>query len=114
LPTVARVAEILHPTLDMGQRLGRLLTRLEVGVPVALIDLATIAGNSLARGDYHNLLKAGLASIETLETISDAELLLLLAGDEEKLSVVRQAIKAFRERELESIPSQPILASYEG
>ncbi len=114
LPTVARVAEILHPNLDMGYRLSRLLTRLEVGVPVALIDLASIAGNSLARGNYHNLLKAGLASIEALETISDDELLLVLAGDGEKLIVVRDAIKIFRERELESIPIQPILTTYEG
>jgi replicative superfamily II helicase len=113
LPTVTRVAEILHPNLDLGHRLSRLLTRLEVGVPVALIDLASIAGNSLARGDYHNLLKAGLASIETLEKISDDELLLLLAGDAEKIRVVRNAIRTFRDRERELLPSQPILTTYE-
>jgi hypothetical protein len=50
----------------MGQRVARLLARLEVGVPVAVIDLASIAGNQLARGDYHNLLKAGLYSIEAI------------------------------------------------
>ncbi len=114
LPTVARVAEIIHPGLDLGQRIARLLARLEVGVPVAVIDLATIAGNQLARGDYHNLIKAGLCSLEAIDNSSDEELLPHLAGEPDKLRVVREAVEIYREREREIAPTSPILPAYEG
>jgi helicase len=113
LPTVARVAEVLHPGLDLRERVARLLARLEVGVPAAVIDLASIAGNRLARGDYHNMLKAGLGSIEAIEKSPDEELRALL-GDAEKLRVVREAVETYRERERELAPVSPILPPYEG
>jgi hypothetical protein len=38
LPTVVRVAELLHPTLDLSERYERLRTRLEIGVPSVTVD----------------------------------------------------------------------------
>lgn len=40
LPTIAQVAELLHPTLNLADRVTRLLIRLNLGVPVQIIDLA--------------------------------------------------------------------------
>lgn len=112
LPTVCRVAEIVHPGLDLGGRAERLLTRLEVGVPPAAIDLATHAGSRLSRGDYRSLLEAGVCSIEALEKYPDEELLKLLSGSRSKLAAVRAAVKAYRNQEDERGAS-PILPPYE-
>src|SRR5690349_2378062 len=60
LLAVTRVAELLHPGLDLSERCSRLLTRLEVGVPAAAVPLAAQAGTRLTRGDYLSLLRAGL------------------------------------------------------
>jgi replicative superfamily II helicase len=113
LPTVSKVAAIVHPSLDLNGRMERLLTRLEVGVPPAAVDLATHAGSRLARGDYRSLLEAGLCSIEAIENCLDEELLKLLSGNKAKLSAVRAATKAYRRQQDEhSIPS-PIIPPYE-
>jgi hypothetical protein len=75
LPTVARVAELLHPGLDLAERRARLLTRLEVGVPSMAVDLAAQLGTHLVRGDYQRLIKAGLCNIESVEKSSDETIL---------------------------------------
>jgi helicase len=114
LPVVARVAEILHTGLDLGKRVARLLTRLEVGVPAAVADLAAVAGSRLARGDYHRLLKVGRCTIDAVEQSSNEELLDCLAGDKEKVAVLHDTVKTFREWQSEQEPSTPILPPYEG
>jgi len=55
LPTAARVAEILHPTLDLGDRVARLTIRLTYGIPSAAVELARELGSELLRGDYCRL-----------------------------------------------------------
>ena len=50
LPTAARVAEILHPTLNLGDRVARLTLRLTFGIPGAAVDLAREAGEHSAEG----------------------------------------------------------------
>jgi helicase len=42
LPTVGRIAEILTKDLALGNRVERLLTRLEIGVPSVAVDLANL------------------------------------------------------------------------
>jgi replicative superfamily II helicase len=114
LPTVSRVAAIVHPGLDLDGRVERLLTRLEVGVPPAAVDLATHAGSRLARGDYRRLIEAGMYSIEAIEKCPDEELLKLLSGNMMKLSAVRVATKAYRRQQDEQAISGPIIPPYEG
>jgi hypothetical protein len=46
LGTAARVSEILHPELDLGERVWRLAIRLTLGVPASAVDLAREAGAS--------------------------------------------------------------------
>lgn len=113
LSIAAGVAEILHPGLDLGKRVARLLTRLEVGVPAAAADLASVAASRLARGDYHRLLRAGRCTIDAVEQSSDEELLDCLAGHKEKVAVLRDAVKTYRERQSDQEPSTPILPPYE-
>lgn len=65
LPVAAKIAEQLHPTLDLNNRLLRLLIRLEIGIPATLTDLAIITGKVLSRGDYLLLLQNSITSAES-------------------------------------------------
>jgi len=113
LPTVARIAEILHPELDLEERLARLLARLDVGLPAATVDLALQAGARLTRSDYLRLLEAGLCDIDVLQNSSDEVILPCIDGNGEKLVIVREAIEAHRQKEEELKLTSPILAPYE-
>jgi replicative superfamily II helicase len=114
LPTVCRVAEMVHPGLDLGARAERLLTRLEVGVPPAAVDLATHAGSRLSRGDYRGLLEAGVCSVDAVEKCPDEELLRLLSGSRPKLAAVRAAAASYRAQQEEGAISPPLIPPYEG
>lgn len=112
LPTVLRVAELLYPDLDLGARGHRLLTRLELGVPSALVDLAAQIGNRLDRGDYQALVKAGLSGIDAVESASDDVILVALGNSREKLSEVRRGAIRHREQQRRISTSTPILPPY--
>jgi replicative superfamily II helicase len=98
LPAVTQVATILHPELDLGTRLTRLLTRLEVGVPAAAVEVAQFAGPRLSRGDYHRLVRAGLGTASAVEGADDDALAACLGGDDERVEIVRGAARLFREQ----------------
>lgn len=112
LPSVARVATILHTGLDLANRVSRLITRLEVGVSAAAVEIAQFAGSRLSRGDYQQLIKANLATAAAVEAASDADLISSLAGNIERAEAVRDAARQFREQDGSPIP--PILPDYEG
>ncbi len=116
LPTVARVIEILYPTLDLSERCERLLTRLEIGVPSVAVDLAGVMGNRLTRGDYHSLIRAGLCSMEAIEECSEEKLLACFTASrdgEEKVAGIRRAAAKFRNRVSQQASGIPILPLYE-
>jgi replicative superfamily II helicase len=100
LPATARVAELLHPDLDLSNRLLRLLTRLTYGVPAAAADLASYAGGALLRGDYLRLAAAGLCEPERIEAADEAALLSCVDGDPSRLRLIHEASASLRrERE---------------
>jgi replicative superfamily II helicase len=113
LPTVGRVAEILHPGFDLGIRMTKLLVRLEIGVPAIAADLAAYAGPTLTRGDYLKLIATGLIGIDTIDKTSDEDLLRLFGNQAEKLIAIRSAAVKFKDNQSNNIPSGPILPSYE-
>lgn len=91
LPVVGRVAEVLHPGLDLGDRMGKLLVRLETGVPAPMVPLASVLGPTLSRGDYLSLFSAGLTEVDALTAASDDQILNCLERNENKLHAVREA-----------------------
>jgi len=111
LPSVARVASILHTGIDLGSRVTRLLTRLEVGVPAAAVEIAQFAGSRLSRGDYQQLIKANLNTAAAVEAASDDQLIACLGGNSERAEAVRDAARMFRDQEIS--PITPILPDYE-
>lgn len=113
LPAVARIAEVLHPQLDLVERLNRLLVRLEIGLPSDAANLALNAGAQLTRGDYFALIQMDIINVDHLETADDATVLQALNGDQGKLNVVREAVTKAKTLETPKVFKRPILAPYE-
>ncbi len=111
LPTVAKVATILHPDLDLDFRLARLVTRLEVGVAAAAVEIAQVAGSRLSRGNYQQLIRAGLSTAAAVDVATDAQLAACLGGSDERVDLVREAARMFRDHECSD--SFPVLPQYE-
>lgn len=113
LPTVARIVEMLFPNIDLSNRTSRLLVRLELGIPAALVELSFRIGRIFTRGDYLNLLKAGISSIEQFENAGKEELLACLGNNEEKLAQAKVALENYQPERMVIVTS-PILPAYQG
>jgi helicase len=113
VPVAARVAEILHPTLDLGDRVSRLAVRLTHGVPAAAVDLAKLGGADLLRGDYRRLAEARLCEPEQIEAATDGQILACVDMDRRKLALIRDLAKCIVERRAQVIKATtPILDAY--
>jgi replicative superfamily II helicase len=112
LGTAARVSELLHPELRLGDRVERLNLRLTLGIPAAAVDLARYAGAELTRGDYRRLVAAGLCGNKQVTAAAEDALLACLDANRRKLAVVRSAAAAADARQVEGQLPPPELASY--
>jgi helicase len=113
LPVAARVAEILLPALDLGDRVGRLVVRLTYGVPGSVADLAREAGADLLRGDYCALAQRGLGDPSIIAKTDDGALLAAVGGDGSKVTIVRAAAERAGTRRAEAAKaSAPVLEAY--
>lgn len=114
LPAAARVAQILHPGLELADRIGRLVVRLAFGVPAAAVDLAQHAQTKLRRGDYLRLVAAGLCAPEEILIAPEDHLLQCIDNDRSKLVVIRTAaeVLAARQRNGAGLMPSPILEPY--
>jgi hypothetical protein len=92
LPTLARAAELLHPGLHLGERAGRLVFRLALGIQGSAVDLAPYTERTLDGADYRRLCDARLTGRDTLTAADDQTLLPLLANDPRKLAALRTAV----------------------
>jgi helicase len=110
---VTRIAELLHPGLDLTEQRTRLMARLEVGLPASAAELAIHLGGRITRADYLRLLRADLCTPDALEITSDEVLLEHLGRNDNKLSAVRAAVLAYRMGESERMPPNSILPSPE-
>jgi hypothetical protein len=89
LGTAARVAELVHPELQLAERVERLNLRLTLGITGVAVDLARYAGGDLTRGDYRRLTAAGLSGCDNILNAEDDALLSCVGGDEGRLAVLR-------------------------
>jgi len=112
LPTAARVAEILHPTLDLGDHIGRLAIRLTYGVTGDCVDLAREVGSGLLRGDYMRLSQRSVCEPEKIEASDEQALLECLGDDLNKLKLIRDAVDQMRQKFNDIDKNSPILGEY--
>lgn len=94
LGTAARVAELLHPELQFGDRIDRLTLRLTLGISSHAVGLARHAGINLTRGDYRRLVAAELVEPEAVLAATDEQLLTCLDQDRFRLALVKAAATA--------------------
>ena len=113
LPVVAKIAELVCPGLDLENRMGRLIARLELGLPASMVELGKVVGKTFTRGDYLALLKAGITTVEQFESAKESVLLGCLGNDSQKLESAKRIILA-NSKETKSLPILPILPPYEG
>lgn len=102
LPTVIKVADLLHPEANFSGRTQSLLARLEAGVSSKAAELAQLCGTRLTRGDYQNLLQMNLVSIEILEQVDEKELLAALGGSPAKVALIQDALEKNKARKEQS------------
>lgn len=113
IPVAARVAEILHPTLDLGDRVKRLTVRLTYGIQGAAVELAQHAGTDLLRADYCSLVAAQLCEPDKIEAASDDQIITCVGKDKRKLALVRDTARHIaRRRAKAATPSAPVLEAY--
>lgn len=98
LPIVMRTAEILHPGTDLSQQTAELLVCLEIGLPKELARLALAGGRALNRGEYLQLLAAGIASAEAVRDADDQTIEKVL-GSATQVAQLRRAVDAYLARE---------------
>jgi helicase len=92
LPTVAQVAEYLHPDQNLSNKADILLARLATGANAKMAFLASHTGTKLTRGDYLTLMNAGFTSFEILEKADDSTILQYLGTASTKLTSIKDAI----------------------
>jgi replicative superfamily II helicase len=112
LPTVARIAELLYGELVLGERVERLLTRLEIGIPSVAVTLAQIAGDRLSRGDYLRMVSADIAAPDNAAAVSDDVLLNCLDQSKPKLGVVRSALTTYQAKGAPTKEVTPLVPPY--
>ena len=96
LTMIGRIAELLHPTLVLEQRIAKLVLRLDLGIQGAAVDLARYADRSLDRADYRRLCDAGKTDRDALAAADDDNLLPLIGNDRRKLAALRDAVERWR------------------
>lgn len=74
LETVVRTVEILHPAIELNDRPGRLLIRLQNGVSAKAADIASLFGSTLSRGDYQALVRHNLHCVQALNDASEKQI----------------------------------------
>lgn len=108
LPIVASIAEILHPELNLSDKVSKLLLRLELGIPSSIIELAEVLGRTLNRGEYLELPKKGINSIDQFINTDEQVLLSVLSLDkiEEAKFKIEQNIQ--EQSEISALPEIPL------
>jgi hypothetical protein len=92
------VAEVLHDT-DLSERESQLMLRLQVGLPAALVPLATDLGTELSRAQYLALNRAGLTTPAAIKSADPDQVLAIVDGDEELRQRVLDAAEQLAELE---------------
>jgi len=98
LPTVIRVAEVLH-NADLSERESQLVLRVQLGLPAALVPLAAAVGTDLSRPQYLALHRADLFTADQLKGADPEQLLAVAGGDDDVRQLMLDAAEHLSELE---------------
>lgn len=74
IPAVVRVFAFLHPDVAVGDIAERTMARLELGLPIELVELGMVFGSALTQAQYLSLLECGLTTPNQFEAADNASL----------------------------------------
>jgi helicase len=92
------VAEVLH-TADLSERESQLMLRLQLGLPAALVPIASALGTNLNRPQYLALHRAALTTPAALHGADPEQLLTIVDGDKELRQLILDAAERLDELE---------------
>ena len=109
LGVAAHIGIFVSRDKDVGldAEVESLATRLELGIPEDIVWLAGEVKRGLERGDYLNLRRAGLTSVEVIEAVDESYLLEVI-GSENKVRSVRDALEALKEAKSADVEDLPM------
>jgi helicase len=101
LPVVVAVAEILKD-VDLAERQGDLMLRLELGLPTDLLEVARVLRGQLTRTEYLRLRSRGLDRLEALAAAEAETIAEVLAISDVRARAVRDRSREAYEETLEA------------
>lgn len=105
LPAVMEILHALEPQHDYSAEVGKLLIRLELGIPGDTVDVARLMGAQLSRGQYLQLRRQGLHQLEALVAASEDDLAPIVGDKAPELCAAAQ-------RALENPPVPVLVPTY--
>lgn len=112
LPAVARIAQFVHPTLDLDDQVERLLARLQLGIDATSVDLAFLMKTALTRAEYKQFQMAGLHTLDDIEQASDQTLLPCVNNSKAMVQRIRDSVaQAKQNGDEDSLPAIPFYQS---
>ncbi|MDL2082092.1 DEAD/DEAH box helicase [Streptomyces sp. GXMU-J15] len=107
IPAIVRVFSFLHPEVVIGDVAERTMVRLELGLPVELVEIGLILGSALTRAQYLSLSESSCATPQQFETASVETLSSRLGVTEVRASELQDLLRE-RQRQ-ESAALLPLL-----
>jgi len=96
IPAVARVYTFLHPDTPLGDITERTMTRLELGLPVELVELGLIFGAALTRAQYLRLFERSITTPGQFEATKNTILVDDLGIPESQVAALRALLRKHR------------------
>ena len=91
LPVVVRIAEIVRD-VDLSERQTDLMLRLELGIPVNLLEVARACSTRISRAEYLRLERAGLSTLDAIADAKVKDIAQHLGGDDVRAKVARELV----------------------
>lgn len=107
IPAVVRVFSFLHPDIAIDDIAERTMVRLELGVPVEMVELGTALGAALTRAQYLSLREQGLTTPDQFDA-ADASTIAAHLGVTESRAIEIQALLRARQPQQDEVFS-PLL-----
>jgi helicase len=113
IDTVIAIAQEIHPQAELDALADSIPVQLELGVPAAIVPLATVTGGTLSRQVYLDLVTHNLADVQAIIDARDEDLIQCVGSDPEAVARLRRlAVRASSKDEdaptLEELLSPPI------
>ena len=108
IPAVVRVFTFLHPDIPVDSVSERTMVRLELGIPVELVELGTVLGGTLTRAHYLSLLEQDLTTPDQFTAADAVTMAAHLGVTESRAAELQDVLRARRrQQDVAAVPLLP-------